>query len=223
MTQFPARREPCATILSGLQAYHREMRCCLIGLLLVTLGCGGGTEQAAQYDELPILSAVPDFALTERSGRTVELSELAGRVWVANFVFTQCPGPCLLLSQRMSRLQESLQDRPDVRLVSFSVDPENDTPEVLTDYAKRWQADPHRWLFLTGDKTDLYHLIKDGFKLAVDGGDQPDSPDPGIITHSLRFVLVDRQGRIRGYYQSDESGQEEKILAAIRRLARETS
>lgn len=198
------------------------MRCCLIGLLLVTLSCGGGTEQAGQYDELPILSTVPDFALTERSGRTVELSELAGRVWLANFVFTQCPGPCPLLSQRMSRLQESLQDRPDVRLVSFSVDPENDTPDVLTHYAKRWQADPQRWLFLTGDKTDLYHLIKDGFKLAVDDGGQPGSPDPGIITHSLRFVLVDRQGRIRGYYPGGESYREEKILAAIRRLARET-
>ena len=191
--------------------------------LAANLSCDSRSEQLGQYDDLPVLSAVPEFALTERSGRTVESSELAGRVWVANFVFTQCAGPCPLLSQRMSRLQESLSDEPDVRLVSFSVDPKNDTPEVLTAYAKRWGADPKRWLFLTGDKTDLYHLIKDGFKLAISDGGEPDNPAPGIITHSLRFVLVDHQGRIRGYFQGGESNLEEKILPAIRRLSQETS
>ena len=190
-------------------------------VVLMLSGCGTGSEQSSQYEDLPVLSAVPEFALTERSGRTVDSSEFAGRVWVANFVFTQCAGPCPLLSQRMSRLQESLADQPDVQLVSFSVDPDNDTPEVLRGYAKRWGADPKRWLFLTGDKADLYHLIKDGFKLAISDGGEPDSPDPGIITHSLRFVLVDRQGNIRGYYQGGESDLEEQILPAIQQLANE--
>jgi protein SCO1/2 len=197
------------------------MRWLITLVLAASLGCGSATEQASLYDDLPVLSAVPDFALTERSGRTVKSSEFAGRVWVANFVFTQCAGPCPLLSQRMSRLQESLADQPDVQLVSFSVDPENDTPEVLSGYAKRWGADAERWLFLTGDKTDLYHLIQDGFKLAISDGSEPDNPGPGIITHSLRFVLVDRQGNIRGYYQGGESGLEETILPAIERLVEE--
>ncbi len=175
----------------------------------------------SQCDDLPVLSTVPEFALTERSGRTVNSSELAGRVWVANFVFTDCAGPCPLLSQRMSRLQDALGEQPDVQLVSFSVDPETDTPDVLSGYAKRWGADPERWLFLTGDKTDLYHLIKDGFKLAISDGSEPDNPGPGIITHSLRFVLVDRQGKIRAYYPGDEPDLEEKILPAIGRLVAE--
>jgi protein SCO1/2 len=118
----------------------------------------------------------------------------------------------------MSRIQKALADEPEVRFVSFSVDPENDTPQVLTEYAKRFNADSERWLFLTGDKTALYRLIKDGFKLAIDDGRETDSPDAGIITHSLRFVLVDRQGRIRGYFQGAESDLEEKLVPAVRRL-----
>jgi protein SCO1/2 len=197
------------------------MRFWWVGLLCFLLSCGGGAEQMSQCDDLPVLSTVPEFALTERSGRTVNSSELAGRVWVANFVFTDCAGPCPLLSQRMSRLQDALGEQPDVQLVSFSVDPETDTPDVLSGYAKRWGADPERWLFLTGDKTDLYHLIKDGFKLAISDGSEPDNPGPGIITHSLRFVLVDRQGKIRAYYPGDEPDLEEKILPAIGRLVAE--
>ncbi len=199
------------------------MRWCLFGLLLLALGCGASQEQASQTDDLPVLGAAPEFSLIERSGREVNHAELSGKVWVANFVFTQCAGPCPLLSQRMSRIQTELEDEPDVRFVSFSVDPENDTPEVLSGYAERFNADPERWLFLTGDKTALYRLIKNGFKLAIDDGGQADSPSAGIITHSLRFVLVDRQGRIRGYFQGAESDLEEKIVLAIRRLLVETT
>ena len=197
------------------------MRWYLLGALFMALSCRSSPEQPSVEDDLPVLSAVPEFSLTERSGRILTRSDLAGRVWVANFVFTQCMGPCPLLSQRMSRIQKALEDQPDVRLVSFSVDPENDTPEVLSEYAKRFNADPKRWLFLTGDKTDMYHLIKDGFKLAIDDGGQADSPDAGIITHSLRFVLVDQRGQIRGYFHGAESDMEEKILPAIDRLLAE--
>jgi len=182
------------------------------------LACGSSQREASQYDSLPLLNEVPSFSLIERSGRAVESSELAGRVWVADFIFTECAGPCPLLSQRMSRLQDALSELPEVRLVSFTVDPETDTPEVLTGYAKRWHADAERWLFLTGEKTKLYHLIKDGFKLAVSDGGAPDSPEGGIITHSTRFVLVDRQGRIRAYFLGDDTDLEKEILPAIRRL-----
>ncbi|MDA1312911.1 MAG: SCO family protein [Acidobacteria bacterium] len=192
-------------------------------LLLIALGCSPSQQQPSATDDLPLLGVAPEFSLTERSGRQVDRSELDGRVWVANFVFTECTGPCPLLSQRMSRIQKALEDQPEVRLVSFTVDPENDTPEVLTKYAKRFNADPVRWLFLTGDKTGLYRLIKGGFKLAIDDGGEAPGPDSGIITHSLRFVLVDRQGRIRGYFQGGEGDLEEKIIPAIRRLLAETT
>ena len=199
------------------------MRLYVFPLLLIALGCSPSQQQPSATDDLPLLGVAPEFSLTERSGRQVDRSELDGRVWVANFVFTECTGPCPLLSQRMSRIQKALEDQPEVRLVSFTVDPENDTPEVLTKYAKRFNADPVRWLFLTGDKTGLYRLIKGGFKLAIDDGGEAPGPDSGIITHSLRFVLVDRQGRIRGYFQGGEGDLEEKIIPAIRRLLAETT
>ena len=197
------------------------MRWYVVGLLLVALGCSPSRQQPSATDDLPLLGLAPEFSLTERSGRQVDSTELDGRVWVANFVFTECTGPCPLLSLRMSRIQTALEDEPEARLVSFTVDPENDTPEVLAGYAKRFNADPVRWLFLTGDKTGLYQLIKGGFKLAIDDGGQAPAPDSGIITHSLRFVLVDRQGRIRGYFQGGESDLEEKLIPAIRRLLAE--
>jgi protein SCO1/2 len=114
----------------------------------------------------------------------------------------------------MAKLQAAVRELDGVRLVSFTVDPERDTPEVLSEYANRFQADPERWLFLTGAKEPLYRLVGDGFRLAVDDG----GPQAGLITHSTRFVLVDKQGRIRGYYDGNESGTAEALLPDIRAL-----
>lgn len=161
--------------------------------------------------------ALPDFELVERDGSTVTLESLRGKVWVADFVFTHCAGPCPLLSSKMSRLQKVVSDMDDVRLVSFSVDPERDTPEVLAEYSLRYNADPARWLFLTGQKEPLYRLVGEGFLLAVDDG----GPDAGLITHSTRFVLIDRQGHIRGYYDGAEPGTIEEIVPDIRLLLSE--
>jgi protein SCO1/2 len=169
---------------------------------------------AGRKTELPVYGALPDFELTERSGEGVNLETLRGKVWVADFIFTHCAGPCPLLSSRMSGLQKAVQDLDGVRLVSFSVDPERDTPEVLAEYAQRYQADAERWLFLTGSKEPLYRLVGEGFRLAVaDGG-----PQAGLITHSTRFVLVDQQGRIRGYYDGADPGAAEALLPDIRTL-----
>jgi protein SCO1/2 len=101
-----------------------------------------------------------------------------------------------------------------VRLVSFTVDPERDTPEVLAEYARRFQADLERWLFLTGPKEPLYRLVGEGFRLAVEDG----GPQAGLITHSTRFVLVDQHGRIRGYYNGAEPGTTAALLPDIRAL-----
>ena len=168
---------------------------------------------------MPEYGATPDFELTERSGRTVTAGDLAGKVWVADFIFTTCAGPCPLMSTHMAALQRATEDL-DVQLVSFSVDPERDTPEVLSEYAARYKADPERWLFLTGPKQALYDMIQKGFLLAVDDGSLTEGgkPGPGIITHSVKFVLVDREGRIRGYYSGEEAGVVQEILPDIQRL-----
>ncbi len=177
-------------------------------------------QQAASVREsatLPDLGTLPDFALVERDGSTVTLETLRGEVWVADFVFTHCAGPCPLLSAKMSRLQKAVADLEDVRLVSFTVDPERDTPEVLAEYSQHYKADAQRWLFLTGPKEPLYRLVGEGFLLAVDDG----GPGAGLVTHSTRFVLVDRQGHIRGYYDGAEPGTVEQIVPDIRLLLSE--
>lgn len=152
--------------------------------------------------DLPVMSTVPDFTLIERSSREVNNQELAGKIWIADFVYTSCGGLCPIMSEKMRKLQDALP--AEVRLVSFSVDPDVDTPAVLTSYAKKFGADPNRWLFLTGNKESLYKLSKEGFKLAVDntGGTELEP-----ITHSSRFALVDQQGRIRGYYSMEEPSE----------------
>jgi protein SCO1/2 len=192
------------------------------GVTLGLLAAFGGWFRGKGTEPLPVLGQVPDFSLIERSGQAVSLADLKRQVWVADFVFTHCAGPCPLLSRRMQSLQEPLADYPGVRLVSFSVDPERDTPDVLAEYAKRYSAG-ERWLFLTGEKEPLYRLIMDGFKLGVDDGSALTAgvPGPGTITHSTRFVLVDREGRIRAYYDGSSEDIAEQLLPDVQALLRE--
>jgi protein SCO1 len=196
-----------------------------IAAAAVTLGllaAFGGWFGGKSTEPPPVLGQVPDFSLVERSGQAVSLEDLKGQVWVADFVFTHCAGPCPLLSRRMQSLQEPLADYSGVRLVTFSVDPERDTPDVLAEYAKRYSAGD-RWLFLTGEKVPLYRLIMDGFKLGIDDGSALTAgvPGPGTITHSVRFVLVDREGRIRAYYDGSRSDLAKQLLPEIQALLRE--
>ena len=170
---------------------------------------------------LPVLGQVPAFSLTERSGEIVEAVDLQGKVWVVDFIFTHCAGPCPIMSSRMARLQKLLQGSSDIRLVSVSVDPERDSPEVLSEYAGRFGADDETWLFLTGEKSSIYRLIKKGFMLAVDEGFDVQGDGPGIITHSVRFVLVDQQGRIRAYYDGTETETPERVYSDIQTLLAE--
>ena len=184
----------------------------LLAILTASLACSAP-------EPLPDYGATPAFSLTERTGRTVSSSELAGKVWIADFIFTTCAGPCPLMSTHMAALQRATAGM-DVQLASFTVDPERDTPEILVEYARRYKADPERWLFLTGPKQALYDMIQKGFLLAVDDGSLTEGgkPGPGIITHSVKFVLVDQQGRIRGYYSGQEGAVVDQILPDIRRL-----
>jgi protein SCO1/2 len=159
--------------------------------------------------ELPVLGEIPQFQLTAQTGQPFDSKVLDGHVWVADFIYTTCPGPCPMMTTHMRQLQNSTAEIPDVLMVSFSVDPEHDTPPVLTEYAAHFKVDPSRWFFLTGDKDKLNDLGLRAFKLnSVDGS----------LTHSTRFVLVDRKRQIRGFYASDEDAFMPQLLHDVRQL-----
>jgi len=158
---------------------------------------------------LPMLGEVPEFELTERSGQALDLDDLRGHIWVADFIFTHCAGPCPLMTSKMARLQTATAHLPDVRLVSFSVDPERDTPEVMSAYADRYGADPSRWFFLTGPMETITHLAVNGFKVGS-------IEDP--ILHSTLFILVDETGAIRAYRDSTEGNVVAQLLEDIETL-----
>lgn len=172
--------------------------------------------QQASRRLIPQYGTVPEFRLTNQNGQAFGSSELRGRIWVADFIFTSCPGPCPLISSRMAEMQRPLKDS-DVHLVSFSVDPETDTPDVLREYAERLHAEPGRWEFLTGAVGAIYGLTRDGFKLAVSDG----AEELGRPVHSTRAVLVDRRGSIRGYYDMTAADGVTTLLADTSHLLRE--
>jgi protein SCO1/2 len=159
---------------------------------------------------------LPPFSLTERSGKPVSLSDLKGKVWVADFFYASCPGPCPMVSSRLSALQKAIGDDPNVRLVSISTDPDNDTPAVLQTYAQRFGASD-RWLFLTGKKEEIYSLANLGFKLALVEDRTAKEP----ITHSTRLVLVDRVGTVRGFYDGIGEDGSQRLLEDLHRLEKE--
>ncbi len=165
--------------------------------------------------QLPQLGSVPSFVLTDQNGQPFGTSQLRGKIWIADFVYTTCPGPCPMISSRMSETQKPLRDT-DVKLVSFSVDPEHDTPPILRDYAEKLSAQPGRWEFLTGDKATIYRLSRDGFKLAIGAGETAGQP-----MHSTRVILVDRRGAIRGYYDATEADAVTRLLADVHHLLQE--
>jgi protein SCO1/2 len=156
---------------------------------------------------------VPDFSLTDQTDKPVTLHELIGRVWVADFIFTNCGGTCPVMTEKMRKLQETLP--ANIRLVSFTVDPAHDTSKALAAYAAEHGATRERWLFLTGDKQALYDICIKGFKLPL----QDDEGTPlEPITHSTRFVLVDKEGQIRGYYSGTEEEDLKRLAAAAKGL-----
>lgn len=157
---------------------------------------------------------VPDFQLVNQDAQPFGSSNLLGKIWIADFIYTTCPGPCPMISTRMSELEKPLRDT-DVHLISVSVDPEKDTPEVLRGYAEKLHAQPGRWDFLTGPRRSIYTLSRDGFKLGVSDG------EAGVPVHSTRVVLIDRRGEIRGYYDALEADAVTKLLADTNHLLRE--
>jgi protein SCO1/2 len=196
------------------------------------------------FETLAVYGQVPEFSLIERSGRQITPADLRGKVWIVDFFYTECPDTCPLQSAHMARLQDELAQEPDARLVSISVDPEHDTPEVLAEYAARYGADPDRWLFLTGSKDTIYQLAVDGFHLGIVERDEHawlgtddgwawlgpvsawahtlHNPNRKLI-HSSRVVLVDRQAQIRGYYHGTDWESLDRLQANVKLVLRERS
>ena len=174
----------------------------LAGLVVQQLRTPPAMPRQPALEELARYGPAPDFSLVERSGRPVSAGDLHGRVWIADFIYTACRDTCPLQSRSMAALQADLKGYGDLRSVSITVDPLNDTTALLSGYADRYGADADRWLFLTGDVEQIRRIVQDGFRLSaapVDGA----TPDR-VVFHSSRFVLVDRDGEIRGYYDSND-------------------
>jgi protein SCO1 len=162
-----------------------------------------GAERSDSVEGIKQYGTVPEFTLIERNGSLVSLQQLRGKVWIADFMYTSCTDTCPLQTAMMAKLQQEYAAKSDVQLVSFTVDPERDTPQRLALYADKYQADAKRWYFLTGQRDRIFRLVQEGFHLAVVA--LPDDSElTGVVPHSPRFVLVDRDARIRGYYDSRE-------------------
>ncbi len=163
-------------------------------------------RQAPPTTEMLPPDPVPDFALTESRGVPIARADLLGKVWVANLIFTSCGEACPKLSATMGQLDRALGPRDDVRLVSITITPEYDQPVVLREYAERFQASD-KWLFLTGERATITKLANDGFWLSAGS--------PGTVSHSEKFVLLDREGRVRGFFDGNLPETVPQLVKAI--------
>lgn len=199
--------------------------------LLALAGCGPRATQSNKTTPADLNFPVGSFALTERSGKTVTERDLAGKVWVVSFVFTRCLGPCPAVTGTVKELATDLTDVPDVRFVTFTVDPSRDNPGELQKYAAKYGADPERWLFLTGPEAEVHALMKDRFKLAV-GRMEGEVKEGDEYDHSTRLTVVDKKGVIRATFEGMRNelrpdGKEAfvenlaKLKETVRRLAAE--
>lgn len=216
----------------GIMSLRKILWGLLVVLSAVVIGTAvwtwqaGGSRQGG-WDErrlegLKIYGTVPDFMFVERSDRKVSLGDLKGKVWVAQFFYTHCTDICPLTVPQMGLLHLQYLNDPEfrsaIRFVSITVDPERDTPDVLSKFAEHFSADPDLWLFLTGDKDMTYRVAQQGFKLGI--GEEKNPPEvikktgeEKELLHSNRLILVDRKAQIRGYY----SGIDAEAMVRLRR------
>ena len=208
-----------------------KARLLLLGVSVLSLGIILGTFfwlklaprpgltgwDAKPLEGLQRYGSVPQFSLVERSGKATSLADLRGSIWIADFIYTTCQDTCPMQTAEMAQLQEHWKDRAGLKLVSFSVDPEKDTTAALSRYADRYKADAQRWLFLTGAKEEIGRLVQEGFRLsavALPG----DGNVSSVIMHSPRFVLIDKQAQIRGYYDSRDPQALQRLKADVATL-----
>jgi len=184
--------------------------------VVILLGAWFQAKPLITEHPMPDYGPTPEFSLTNQSGQLVTTEELRGSLLVVGFVFTRCPSVCPALSARMQRLQYTLARLPqkDVTLLSITIDPEHDTPAVLSEYAAEYDADPSRWQFLTSEP-DSIRAVLDGFHVSAERIDDPDKPNN--ILHSEAMLLVDADGTLIGVYQG-ETEQLVTLPQDIRRI-----
>ena len=181
-------------------------------LLIVIIGLITILQPNREQEILPIIGQIPTFDLIDQDGNKFTLDNLKGNVWLADFIFTTCAGPCPIMTERMSTVQHDLIGIDKLQFVSFTVNPDYDTPEVLKKYAKRFDADITSWSFVTGKYEQIQELIANGFKM----GDEEE-----IVFHSTRFALVDHDGNLRGYYSGTEPKEHDNLTRDIYSLIKE--
>ena len=183
----------------------KAVQCAAIALCFLALGgCRITTVN------LPTFNTVPEFQLTAQTGKPFDSKSLSGNAWIADFIYTTCPGPCPRMTSQMRDVQKQLGGIDNLRFVSFTVDPENDTPPVLAAYAKTHDADTSNWYFLTGPRATIENLDRKVFML----GDLN-----AAMQHSTRFVLVDQRGRVRGYYETGNAASIPQLIGDARALS----
>lgn len=199
------------------------------GVVLAAVAVGGALAfRVMRERELPVYWAAPTFALIDQAGDTLRSTTLGGTPWVASFVFTNCTDICPLVTTRMAGLRDSLQAErvlgTEVRLVSFTVDPARDTPEVLREYAARFGGSPpEHWAFLTGMPPEAVRsMIQQGFRLATSAPPEHEQHGDGNyqVMHSPRAALVDADGQVRGLYDTTEPDAMERLRRDLRSLPR---
>ena len=183
--------------------------------------------RAAHQQELPVYGMIGDFSLTNQNGATVSLADLRGRVWIADIIFTRCPGPCLRMTRQMKELQDALPADSQTKLVSLTTDPGYDTPAILKTYGERNGEDSKRWTFLTGTKLQIANLAMDSLKLsAVEKKPEERASADDLFVHSTIFVIIDKHAQLRGIFQTGGEDvswpvEKEKLLTAAKELERE--
>ncbi len=185
------------------------------------------SARLVQPPELPVISQVSPFALTNQLGQPVTLESIKGHVSVVDIIFTRCAGPCPLMTRRLRELQDALPAASKAQLVTLTTDADYDTPAVLHKYAEKFGAKPERWSFLTGDKVAIANLAIDSLKLtAIEKKPAERTAPADLFVHSTIFVIVDKHGQLRGSFQTQgemvswpESKQQ--IMAAIKKLESE--
>ena len=192
---------------------NRKIRFGVYGLVALFILLTYFIQESKQQNTLPIIGKVPHFDLIDSQNRNISKSDLIEKVWVADFIFTTCDMACPVMTGNMNLIHQEFRANDAVRVVSISVYPEYDTPEVLTQYASQYGANTNRWHFLTGPEESIKNMIKDGFKI----GDYED-----IIFHSEKFALVDKKGNIRGYYNGMDTEEMDKLKKDVKSLLSES-
>lgn len=200
----------------------------IVVTLLLAVALAGLNLRRAIGTPLPVYNSVADFVLTNQNGRAVSLADMKGNVWVADIIFTRCAGPCPRVTKQMRELQLRLRAaNANALLVTLTTDPAFDTPPVMKKYAERFQADQGNWLFLTGTKEQIAKLAVDSLKLtAVEKPAAERTSPEDLFIHTNMFVVVDKQGRLRGVVQNSSTDNpaqvQGQLISMVRRLQRES-